>query len=36
MKLATLESDGSISIGAIDSGQDVEASRRRRRYRRPQ
>jgi uncharacterized membrane protein YcaP (DUF421 family) len=36
MKLATLESDGSISIIAIDSGQDVEATRRRRRYRRPQ
>jgi uncharacterized membrane protein YcaP (DUF421 family) len=36
MKLATLESDGSISIVAIDSGQDGQASHRRRRYRRPQ
>src|ERR1035437_1458962 len=36
MKLATLKSDGSISIVAIDSGQDGQASHRRRRYRRPQ
>ena len=36
MKLATLESDGSISIVAIESGKNSEASHRRRRYRRPQ
>jgi len=36
MKLATLEADGSISIVAVDSPNGaVEATRRRRRYRRP-
>jgi uncharacterized membrane protein YcaP (DUF421 family) len=35
MKLATLESDGSISVVAIDDGDNREATHRRRRYRRP-
>ena len=36
MKLATLEADGSISIVATDSaGGAIQATRRRRRYRRP-
>jgi uncharacterized membrane protein YcaP (DUF421 family) len=35
MKLATLESDGSISIVATDEADTREGTRRRRRYRRP-
>lgn len=35
MKLATLESDGSISIVATDKADTSDGSRRRRRYRRP-
>jgi uncharacterized membrane protein YcaP (DUF421 family) len=36
MKLATLEADGSISIVATDSADGaIQATRRRRRYRRP-
>ena len=35
MKLATLESDGSISVVATDDGGNREATHRRRRYRRP-
>jgi uncharacterized membrane protein YcaP (DUF421 family) len=35
MKLATLESDGSISIVATDDGGNGKATHRRRRYRRP-
>jgi len=35
MKLATLESDGSISVVATDDGGNREGTHRRRRYRRP-
>lgn len=35
MKLATLESDGSISVVATDEADTREGTRRRRRYRRP-
>src|SRR5260221_1794834 len=35
MKVATLEADGSISIGATDAVDTAVAKRRRRRYRRP-
>jgi Predicted membrane protein len=35
MKLATLEADGSISIVATETAETAEATRRRRRFRRP-